>query len=342
MKKKFIIPAFALIALAIALITAFSVYQKHSRYTSALNAFNSGDYAEAEKGFSNLSGYKDSDDFLMECQYQNAIADIESGDYEKALTAFEFIEDYKDSQGYIEKALFGRKYAMLNDGSSADISPARLEVLLTSPEEVESALESNFYEIWYDCNTGEKLPFDRYQLNGNDYGVKEASDIDGYISLTCYYMDNPDYDISVSIEYDYFNYIDIVVDRLYIYDENVGATSYYLITPEEYDELVAQDEEAMNSQPNYSDATIIEKTFSAFKNQIRSYYSGPSTLYHTSSYSDAYVSYDWETKTYTCTMTAEYSTNGFDFWGTSTQTYFVTAQFLDTGSNLTMTDFSAY
>lgn len=335
----FIVVAF--IALFIALAIAFSAYQKYSHYTSALNSFNNGDYLEAEKGFSNLSGYKDADSYVIECQYQQAIVNVNSGNYEDALVVFESLRDYKDTQKYTEEALFGRKYAMLNRGNDEDISPERLEVLLTSPEEVENALESNFYQVWYDYNSGEELQFDRYQLNGNYYGIKEAADIDGYISLTCYYMDNPSHDILVSIEYDFFDYIEEMIERLYIYDEDSNFTPYYLITPQEYDELATRNEEAMNSQPNYSDATVIEKTFSAFKNKIKSYYSGAGTLYHSSSYSDAYVTYDWQTKTYTCTMAAKYSTNAFDFWGTSTQTYYVTAQFLDTGSSLTMVNFSA-
>lgn len=338
MKKKPIIGVLGLLLLIIALAVAVPAYQKSNQYSSAIIAFNNEDYVEAEKIFTTLSGYKDADDYVIECKYQNAIIDLENEQYENALAVFESLENYKDTQDYTDKALFGRKYAMLDSGD--DASPERLEVLLTSPEEVESALESNFYQTWYDYNTGEELQFNRYWLNGNYYGIKEAADIDGYISLTCYYMDNPGQDISMSIEYDYFDYIDEVVDRLYLYDNDSNYTQYYLITPQEYDELVALNEEAMNSQPNYSDDTIIEKTFSTFKSKIRGNYSGASVLYHSSSYSDAYVSYDRQSRTYTCTLNAKYSTNAFDFWGTSTQTYFVTAQFLDTGSDLAMISFN--
>jgi len=37
-------------------------------------------------------------------------------------------------------------------------------------------------------------------------------------------------------------------------------------------------------------------------------------------------------------MTCEYISNVFDMWGTSTDTYFVTAKFLDNGSSLSMID----
>lgn len=342
MKKKLVLSLAAFVLLVVFAIT-FSAYQKDKRYSSAIDAFSNGDYAEAEKIFSALSDYKEAKDYVFECKYQGAIADLDNGNYESALEIFEGLGGYKDAQSYIDTALFERKYSLLNSENGLN-SMSFSDTLLTSPDGIESILKSVMYRTWYDYDTGEELQFDTFRLNGNFYGVKEAAYIDGNICLRCYYVSDPDEILAVATETDYFEYIDAETDRLTICrndDGNFSSKIYFSILPQEYDELVAQDDEVFAKQPNYSDETVIENTFSAFKNKIRSYYSGASTLYHTSSYSDAYVVYDPETQTYTCTMTAKYSTNAFDFWGTSTQTYYVTAQFLDTGSNLTMVNFSA-
>jgi len=98
--------------------------------------------------------------------------------------------------------------------------------------------------------------------------------------------------------------------------------------------------EEMNKIPNYSDEDVITAAFNAFKNKRRGGYQGAQSLYHGSDYSNANVSYDPNTRTYTCTLTCEYTTNIFDFWGTSTSTYYVTVQLLDNGSELSVINYS--
>ena len=94
--------------------------------------------------------------------------------------------------------------------------------------------------------------------------------------------------------------------------------------------------EEIEKMPVYSDSEVTEAAFQAFKNKRKGTYQGAQSLYHSSDYENAYVQYDSSTKTYTCTMTCTYSTNIFDIWGTSTSTYYVTVQLLDTGSGLSV------
>lgn len=83
--------------------------------------------------------------------------------------------------------------------------------------------------------------------------------------------------------------------------------------------------------------TVLETVFSAVKRKIGGTYSGAQVLYHSASYSNGYVSYNANNGIYSCSMIAEYCTNIFDIWGTSTSTYFVNAELIESNGKLTIT-----
>lgn len=83
--------------------------------------------------------------------------------------------------------------------------------------------------------------------------------------------------------------------------------------------------------------TVLETVFSTVKKKISGAYSGAQVLYHSASYSNGYVSYNPNNGIYSCSMTAEYCTNIFDIWGTSTSTYFVNAELIESNGKLTIT-----
>ena len=87
----------------------------------------------------------------------------------------------------------------------------------------------------------------------------------------------------------------------------------------------------------FSDNAVCDKVFASFKKKIQGGYSGAEILYHSSSYSDGYVTYDPGRCTYSCSMTAQYCSNIFDMWGTSTSTYFVTAELAEKNGSLVLT-----
>ena len=86
----------------------------------------------------------------------------------------------------------------------------------------------------------------------------------------------------------------------------------------------------------FSDNAVCDKVFASFKKKIQGGYSGAEILYHSSSYSDGYVTYDPGRCTYSCSMTAQYCSNIFDMWGTSTSTYFVTAELAEKNGSLVL------
>ena len=84
---------------------------------------------------------------------------------------------------------------------------------------------------------------------------------------------------------------------------------------------VQQNPAEQSGMRGFSDNAVCDKVFASFKKKIQGGYSGAEILYHSSSYSDGYVTYDPGRCTYSCSMTAQYCSNIFDMWGTSTSTY---------------------
>lgn len=267
--------------------------------------------------------------------YQLAISNLDNKSYADAITAFEDLGDYKDSASYLEKAKMGRKYAILNQ--NIDSGSADGITIIDSTDAAEETL-SELYKEWYDSENGESLTIDALRIDGRDYMVKYVTEMDGFINVEFCYVDEPEHTLELHTFYEYFDYISEYVDTLSIYDLEAGSSKNYVaVTLDEYNQLIAENDEIAAQQPYYSDEYIIDRTFAVFKDRARgAYANGAASLYQSADYSDAYVSYDWTTKIYTCTMTCEYTSNIFDMWGTSTDTYFVTAQFLDNGSNLSM------
>lgn len=335
--KKILIAMLAVL-IAVAGIFAASFAMKESNYNKAVAQFESGNYADAKTAFSALKGYKDADAYIVECDYQYALRLLEEGDYAAAIDAFTELGDYSDSASHLAQAKMSRKFMLFTtDGESEELLD---DVILTTPEAAESAMEDKIYGTWYNAETGAEMSAQKYEIAGEPYCVLRVMDFDGYVYVDYCDPANTKHRFTVSNSYDYFDYIDEGVARLALYDEQSDTETQYLaITPEEYDVLVSENAEIAASQPQYSNDQVIDKTFSMFKSKIGGYYSGADTLYHSASYSDAHVEYDWANRTYLCTMIGEYTTNVFDFWGTSTQTYFVTAELMDTGSGLSIISF---
>lgn len=343
--KRVVIAVVAAVIIAVVGTIGVRALIRSNRYENAMELYEAREYEEAREEFASLQGYKEADSYATDCVYHIGLDAMKGKNYSLACEIFEELDEYKLSKGYLRASQLGMKYELF----SGEYKGPELidDSMLADKDDVERRMEQYVYGTWYDSESGEELPVDALHLNGKRYGVKAARGFDDYLVVLCYYLDTPEEVFTICTGSEFFDYISQSVRSLSLVSDDPETemeiyAMYYDVTPERYQELWALEEEEMAKIPNYSDEEIIEKTFSAFKKDIRSYYSGPDTLYHGSDYSDAYVVYDYETQTYTCTMTAEYSTNIFDIWGTSTQTYFVTAEFRDTGAGLTMTGYIAY
>ena len=67
------------------------------KYYLAKSYLQNGYYEKAKASFISLNSFKDSNEYVIECDYQNAISYKEQGDYTTAIELLESIGEYKDS-----------------------------------------------------------------------------------------------------------------------------------------------------------------------------------------------------------------------------------------------------
>lgn len=337
-KKKWL-PVIAIGLVVVACIFGYMQHQKGVLYEQAQQYCAAGNYKEAIPIYEELKDYKDSQDQLLEARYCDAVQMLDQGTYVDAIAVFEELGDYSETQAYLEKARMAQKYSAFNKiyfdwaGESGEA---------VSIEDAERILKKALYKTWYNQNDNTELVIDAYTIGGKPYLIKEGC-YDWYennIWFKFSYLDEPEVDNNINYGIETLPYIGEEIQWMGI---NLDIEQYYYsVTLEEYDALYQREAEEYAKRPMYSDSEIISKAANMLKSKVGGYYSGAERIYHTVSHSDEYVEYDWATKTYTCTMTCAYNTNVFDIYGTSKQSYYVTAVFKDTGSGLSVVKFSAY
>lgn len=77
-------------------------------YLEAGKALENGHYEEAKEAFSKLSGYKNSDTYVLEAAYRNGIELLSNGEFDAAVEAFTELSkvDYEDSEEMILEAKY--------------------------------------------------------------------------------------------------------------------------------------------------------------------------------------------------------------------------------------------
>ena len=89
------------------------------KYQKAIEAFNSGDYAQAEEDFLALEGFGESEDYVLRCRYEAARAQLNGGTAEgiaSAREAFEALGDYGDAAAQVMACDYQSALLMLEDG----------------------------------------------------------------------------------------------------------------------------------------------------------------------------------------------------------------------------------
>lgn len=317
-------------------ILGYLQYQKGVLYEQAVAYHTEGNYKEAIPIFEKLKDYENSQELYVEATYKDAVQELDNGNYQDAILTFEKLGEYEDAESYLKQARLMQKYSMFTNmyydwGGWVGNTE--------SMETAENILADVLYGKWYKETTNEELTIDYYTITENVYLLKEGycDGVTNEIWFKVAFLNETTEDTTIEIWYEYFNYIGEAIKYL-----SIGDGYYMSVTDEEYKELCRQEEEAYARQQWYSDNDIITKTADLLKSKVGSRYSGADRLYHNVTYSDAYVEYDWKTRTYTCTMIGIYNTNVFDFFGTSKQTYHVTAMYKHTDSGLAVLQFSAY
>lgn len=342
--KLLIIGAVVVVMAMIAAIM-FTVLKDPMAYSKATKMMEKENYAEAMEILKDLD-YKKSDEFYVECQYKYGIQLFEDGKNFEAMNMLQEVRDiYLDAEEYIYQASLNEKYSHY-DQENSEFTPDELETLFYEGNEVGGAYSegTHYYRRYYNHDydsysnpdVKEYIDFYSNELDGKFFYITNARylwDVPSQltsIGIDGFFADDPDTPVSMTLlGYTFVNEPNF--EMLLNYDEN----SYYSMDYETYAYLESL-------QPIFSNDEIIQATFNLFKTRAKNAYQTgtASDFYHNCTYSNASVSYDYDTQIYTCTMRGSYNTNVFNFFGTNTRTYNVTAYFGNYGSSPTVIDYS--
>lgn len=334
------------IIIAIALIGAIAmvVLKDPMAYSKATKMMEKENYTGAMEILKDLD-YKKSDELYTECQYRYGIQLFEEGKNLECMEVLQEVWNYSDDvEEYIYQASLNEKYKDYDEVNS-DMTSEELETLLAKGNEVGGTYAdgTQYYGCYYNYNYDEYanpdvkqyITFYSDDLDGKFFYITKAEYVDVPSQLTSvgfygYFVDDPDTTVSVSIlAYTFMNEpnYEMILD----YDQD----SYFSMDPETYTYY-------QTLMPIFSDDEIISATFNLFKTRAKNAYQTgtASDFYHNCTYSNASVSYDYDTQIYTCKMKASYNTNVFNFFGTNTRTYNVTAYFENYGSSPTLIDYT--
>lgn len=364
-----------LIILAVLSLIIFNNYYTQKNYKQALLMFENKEYIQAIEIFDSLKSYKDSTlysdkcriaigdsfleqkdfvkaedeykkihdvaqktDKLKKCNYTKAIKLFDEKKYFESKNIFQKLGDFQNSADYLNKCRLEIKFLKFDYTTSnnayADFYKCYGKVDDTTDINIAENYISFAYGTWFD-ETNTKIEISPTHFDGKEYGVYAVSNGAALI----YFFDD---EYSVYELYGYQDYI--AGDRLNYskVSEPENLTIYSSMTTDEYDKAYKEWEEEQAKIPAYSDSEIINRTSARVKDRLSSGYSGTERLYHSFNIDSSSVTYDWTTRTYTCYLSVTYSSNVFDFYGTSNNSYDVTATFRDTGSELVATGLSMY
>jgi len=115
MIKKVIIAISVFIAIIAANEGYKNVLSPLISYNKAMSLYDNKDYGEAIEIFSNMNGYRNSQEMITRSIYQYGIKLLESGEYESALQQFGKVESYEDTSKYIIECNYNIGSKLMND-----------------------------------------------------------------------------------------------------------------------------------------------------------------------------------------------------------------------------------
>ncbi|MCD8219633.1 MAG: DUF6273 domain-containing protein [Ruminococcus sp.] len=147
-----------------------------SKYNTAMEYYESGDYENAIAMFEELSDYQDSADMIKQAKFDAATKYYEDGDYITAYIAFEELEDYSDASKKmveIEEEYPAVIYATAEDGDIVEFGGYNWIVLDKTEDTIliitEDIIEERVYNYAYmEGTTWEECTLREY-LNGTFY-----------------------------------------------------------------------------------------------------------------------------------------------------------------------------
>ena len=86
-------------------------------YMGAMELLDSGDFEGAEQAFSNMGGYRNSDEMILESRYRKGKQLIADHQFEEAKAIFEELGDYSDSPNMIKEAKYQKGFVEIEKGN---------------------------------------------------------------------------------------------------------------------------------------------------------------------------------------------------------------------------------
>ena len=104
-KKTLFIIGGVVLGIAIVVLAVFLVISinKQDRYKKAIEMYNEKQYEQAVTAFSELGNYKNSAQYLEQCNLDKAVELFEQGNYSDAVILLEALGGYGDAVSYLDK-----------------------------------------------------------------------------------------------------------------------------------------------------------------------------------------------------------------------------------------------
>lgn len=116
------------VVLCIAVVLVITTAVKSYKYHNAVELMEAGKYNEAVTAFTELNGYKDSDEMVLKSKYDNATELIKTGKYDEAVTLFTELSGYKDSDDMVFEAKYTKAKELMRNGKYDDAVTAFTEL----------------------------------------------------------------------------------------------------------------------------------------------------------------------------------------------------------------------
>ncbi len=150
------------IVVAIAFVIALNkVIIPSSKYNTAMEYYENGDYENAISAFEELGDYQDSVDMIKQANYDLAMKYYENGDYATAYTAFDKLGDYSDASEKMAEIKEEHPYESTKDGDIIEFGGYNWIVLNKTEDTMliitEDIIEERAYneknddEAWEEC-----------------------------------------------------------------------------------------------------------------------------------------------------------------------------------------------
>ncbi|WP_342428574.1 hypothetical protein [Paenibacillus sp. FSL L8-0158] len=123
-RKKIIISIAPFLILCL-IIVGFLIAAPYISYIQAKSLMNNGEFDKATQAFTNLDGYKDSDELINETNYLKAQHLLKNKEYEKAIELFINLVNYKDSVKLKTESI----YLLVKQNSSQGNYASAIELL---------------------------------------------------------------------------------------------------------------------------------------------------------------------------------------------------------------------